>query len=389
MDSTKDLLPIRSEFVKSADQRLARIGLLLCEIRQDREDASVLEELHSMFHNLAGTGGACGYPRLASRSRYAETLCEQLRRRGHGPKEEELRTFLDTLAALKCLLKIEEPAGEESSAMLKRPKARTQRVAVLEWIDPARRACVEAMALGGLMATGVSSGEELFALMQREPIDGIVADADLLARDQFKLLRELRARPGRRPVIVLFGTLSVFADKMMALCYGADAYVEHSAGPAQLTQRLKELLKVSDPVNANVMVVEDDPVQTALLRAILQPSGYQVTSCKDPRYFEHELNVSRPDVLILDLMLPGGFFGSDLARYVRQHPVYQDVPIIFLSGCNHKQMHAAAAQSASMHLQKPVTPEILLRAVSGCLRGMRRLAAVRTSSVRALNEHTL
>ena len=387
MESTRDLLPIRNEFVKSADQRLSRIGLLLCELRQDREDPTVLEELHSMFHNLAGTGGACGYPRLASRSRYAETLCEQLRRRGRGPKDEELRTFVDTLAALKCLLKMEEPASDES-LQLQPVAPRQQRVAVLEWMDPARREWVEALAIGGLQATGVSTGEELMELMTHESIDGIVIDADMLARDQFKLLRELRARPGRRPIIVLFGTLTDFADKMMGLCYGADAYVEHSAGPAQMLMRLKELLKVSDPVNANVMVVEDDPVQTALLRAILQPAGYQVTSCKDPRYFEQELNVSRPDVLILDLMLPGGFFGSDLARYVRQHPVYQDVPIIFLSGCNHKQMHAVAAQSAGMHLQKPVTPEILLRAVNGALRGMRRQAN-RNSSVRALTEHTL
>ena len=67
MESTRDLLPIRNDFIKSADQRLSRIGILLCELRQDREDPAVLEELHSMFHNLAGTGGACGYPRRAAR----------------------------------------------------------------------------------------------------------------------------------------------------------------------------------------------------------------------------------------------------------------------------------------------------------------------------------
>lgn len=371
METTEDLSPIQSEFSISAAQRLSRIGILLFELRQDRNDATVLDELLSMFHNLAGIGGAFGYPRLASRGRFGETLCQKMRQEDRGPGEEELQTLLDTLAALKCLLKIEQPMAESRMAQ-QMSRGHAPRVLVLEWMDPARRAWIERLAMAGMVGIGVSTPEELIHAMGQQPADAILADADLLAREQFRFLRDLRAMKLGHPIILLVGTLPSIEAKMAALRHGADAYVDHASAPAQVIARLTQLLDIKHPQDASIMVVEDDPVQTAWLRAILQPVGYQVHTCREPRHFEQELAVARPDVLILDLMLPGGIRGSDLAHFVRQHAVYQDVPIIFLSGCDHNQMRVAAVQATGLHLQKPVTPDILLKAVAGCLRGFRR-----------------
>lgn len=113
-----------------------------------------------------------------------------------------------------------------------------------------------------------------------------------------------------------------------------------------------------------LLAVEDEARNAALLRAVLEPAGYElivVGSLADARAWLAE---GHPDLVLLDVGLPDGS-GLDLARELRAAPATSAVPILVASA---RVMPAdrAAAQDAGcdVFLGKPLRPRELLEAVA-------------------------
>lgn len=78
-----------------------------------------------------------------------------------------------------------------------------------------------------------------------------------------------------------------------------------------------------------MLVVDDDPRIRQMLSRYFEDEGYRVTTAGDGPSMRRALGAAAFDVILLDLVLPGGQDGIDLAREVRTH---SDVPIIMLTG---------------------------------------------------------
>ena len=77
----------------------------------------------------------------------------------------------------------------------------------------------------------------------------------------------------------------------------------------------------------HILVVDDDAEIRDLLREYLQKEGYRVTAVPDGKGLRTAVETSRPDAVILDLMLPGED-GLALCRELRAR---SQVPIIMLT----------------------------------------------------------
>jgi CheY-like chemotaxis protein len=79
-----------------------------------------------------------------------------------------------------------------------------------------------------------------------------------------------------------------------------------------------------------VLVIEDDPELLELYRLSLSDEGYEVVATADP---EEGLALARrhPDVLLLDLRLPG-IDGRTLLRHFRVSGATRDIPVVVVSG---------------------------------------------------------
>ena len=75
---------------------------------------------------------------------------------------------------------------------------------------------------------------------------------------------------------------------------------------------------------STVLVVDDDPD----IRELIQDNSFNVRTAGDGKEMRRALAQETPDLLILDIMLPGED-GLSLTRYMRQH---SDTPIILLTG---------------------------------------------------------
>ena len=79
-----------------------------------------------------------------------------------------------------------------------------------------------------------------------------------------------------------------------------------------------------------VLVVEDDSKTSDILRIYLEKGGYQVAAAYDGPAGVSKARELAPDLVVLDLMLPG-LSGTEVCRILRQE---SDVPIIMLTALN-------------------------------------------------------
>ena len=78
---------------------------------------------------------------------------------------------------------------------------------------------------------------------------------------------------------------------------------------------------------AKILVVEDNPLNLRLLREVLEHRGHAVDAATSVKEASERLGASRPDLLLVDIQIPGGG-GERLLREVRGDPSYAGLPVI-------------------------------------------------------------
>ncbi|MGO7202741.1 response regulator, partial [Rhizobium ruizarguesonis] len=81
--------------------------------------------------------------------------------------------------------------------------------------------------------------------------------------------------------------------------------------------------------DAHLLVVDDDPRIRQMLTRYFEDEGYAVSSASDGIEMRVRMRQQNFDAILLDLVLPGGADGLDLAREIRAQ---SDVPIMMLTG---------------------------------------------------------
>jgi len=128
---------------------------------------------------------------------------------------------------------------------------------------------------------------------------------------------------------------------------------------------------------ARVLVVEDDEATRGALRALLDDAGYQSDGARDGESAVGVIRDSRPDLVVLDLGLPG-MSGADVHRQLRQDPRTRFLPIVFLTAHFDRQAKLEQLEAgAEDFITKPYDADELLARVGAAVR--------RSSGLRSLN----
>lgn len=126
-----------------------------------------------------------------------------------------------------------------------------------------------------------------------------------------------------------------------------------------------------------VLVVEDDRSQAIFAEAILRGAGMLAEVVSEPSQMMATLQRVRPDVVLMDLHLPG-IRGTELTAGIRATPGFEDTPVVFLSGDTDPDRKVEALEhGGDDYLIKPVRPRHLIAAIQNRARRARALAARR------------
>ncbi|HYU72607.1 MAG TPA: response regulator transcription factor [Ktedonobacteraceae bacterium] len=125
-----------------------------------------------------------------------------------------------------------------------------------------------------------------------------------------------------------------------------------------------------------ILVVDDEPSIQRILRRNLTTSGYEVLIAADGNQAVEMVQLHQPDLVLLDLCLPGDLNGLDVCVRVRQ--LSPQLPIIVLSAvAEERQKVEALDLGADDYLTKPFSNDELQARVRVCLR---RVQTVETAS---------
>ncbi|HEX5815453.1 MAG TPA: response regulator [Methylomirabilota bacterium] len=114
---------------------------------------------------------------------------------------------------------------------------------------------------------------------------------------------------------------------------------------------------------AKVMVVDDAYSELKLMESILRSAGHEVVSLIDGEALEDKLSTERPDVLLLDIVMPKRN-GYEILRALRKDARTKTTPVVLVSSKNQESDRMwGKRQGADEYLAKPFTSDQLLSMV--------------------------
>lgn len=121
-------------------------------------------------------------------------------------------------------------------------------------------------------------------------------------------------------------------------------------------------------MNRTILVVDDEPRIVQIARDYLERAGFEVLSAGDGELALALARSERPNLIVLDLMLPG-MDGLDVTRALRRDPLLPEIPIIMLTARVEESDKLVGLElGADDYLTKPFSPRELVARVRAVLR---------------------
>jgi diguanylate cyclase (GGDEF)-like protein len=323
-------------------------------------DEQLRSEAQRSAHMLTGSVGTFGFARASEAARELELkLANPVR--ANVPSISALivtvRSELERETALPKGRLPSEPAHDRLRVLL-----------ILDDPGLCERIAAEAAARGIDCETAAST-QKARELYRDRPPTIVLLDLTLPgegAMDAYELLSELTSATPSIPVLVLTGS-EAFTDRVEAARRGGRAFLPKSLLPAEALDAAQLLLARERLEATRVLVVDDDPTILETMRAILEPHDLEVLTLADPLRFWEKLEEALPELLILDVDMPG-VNGPELCRVVRNDPRWSHIGVIFVTAkTDAATIEEVFRAGADDYLTKPIVGSELITRVSNRL----------------------
>ncbi len=194
--------------------------------------------------------------------------------------------------------------------------------------------------------------------------DLILMDISLPGMDGLTLTRQLKADP--RYAAIPVAAMTAFAmkgDEQKALAAGCAAYITKPIDTRRLPALVAELLARGprEREQLTIMVVEDHRLDMKLVGDNARLSGHLVLSNTTAEQALASLGHGHPDVVLLDLNLPG-MDGLAFLRLLKADPTTSHLPVVTITAYpDHFQREAMLQAGCFAYLVKPINMKLLLR----------------------------
>ncbi|WP_300725184.1 diguanylate cyclase [Pseudomonas sp.] len=177
--------------------------------------------------------------------------------------------------------------------------------------------------------------------------------------------------------------------RLAAVRAGGQAFLTGTLEASGLMEKIEVLTCVAQYEPYKVLVIDDSRAQALHTERLLNSAGIVTRTLIDPIQTMGELAEFQPDLVILDMYMPG-CTGTELAKVIRHNDRYVSVPIIYLSAEDDmdKQLDAMS-EGGDDFLTKPIKPRQLITTVRNRAARARHLKArMVRDSLTGLYNHT-
>jgi len=116
-----------------------------------------------------------------------------------------------------------------------------------------------------------------------------------------------------------------------------------------------------------ILIVEDEESLLKLESILLSAKGYIVTGVMDGRSALKEIIADKPDLVLLDIMLPG-MDGYELCKLIKDNPETADIPVVILTARKSSQDYDRGREvRADAFITKPFKSALVVETIEGLL----------------------
>jgi two-component system cell cycle response regulator len=241
-------------------------------------------------------------------------------------------------------------------------------------------------AFGHATVTAADGAEGVAAAVRESP-DVILMDLQMPKLNGYDAARQIKAVPTLRTVpIVAVTAFAMVGDRDRILAQGFDGYIAKPIVPETFVDQVQAFIpatlrsqqpavspetpSVASPAftGRTILVVDNSPVNVALVKSTLQPFGYEVLAAGSVQEALQIAEQQMPDLILSDVHMPGQS-GYDFFRIVKADGRLRAVPFVFISSTvwGEQEREAGLGLGAHRFILRPIEPEVLIAEIAACL----------------------
>src|SRR5262245_33125711 len=177
----------------------------------------------------------------------------------------------------------------------------------------------------GFAAVAARGGQEGLRLVRELRPAAVTLDIMMPDLDGWTVLAAIKGDPALTSIPVVL--MSIVDEKNRGYALGAADYLVKPVDRAKLVETLTAICGSS---TGHALLVDDDDLVRRSVRQALKPIGWSVTEAENGRIAVDALAATRPDVIILDLMMPT-MDGFEFMEELRKRTDWQDIPVVVIT----------------------------------------------------------
>jgi DNA-binding response OmpR family regulator len=357
-DVTDVLAQLRERYLASSGNTIAAFTALADQLQLNPASPQVVDALRRELHRVHGTAGSYGFHEASRLAGALEPVAVRWAADEALDRSRRAAIVRQFVRALAASLAASRPEGAAAAVLGPEHRLLLVEVPELAAVPLVAEAMHRGYHVEQVHAQGVN------AVFEASAPSIVVASAHIPL-----------SVPDGVPLILLRGEDGVVAPRA-----ASSRLVDASISPRELLLLAESMATRTGLLGVTLLVIEDDPEMSELLRALCERQGMFVETRRDATDILETLEEIRPSLVMLDIGLPG-VNGLLVTRTIRGDQRFRELPIVLVSASTDVDTRSAAFVAGADDFQsKPVVAEELLRRIE-------RLLDVRRQQLISRGEH--
>ena len=393
--TTEKLDTLKANYFRKLPNRYNEIKKTSSDIIKGNVNTEKLQDLKIQIHKFAGSAATFGLGSLTDISRNFEEHIDGLLSGKEEWSEESARKVVQNLKSLReiCANPVKFLDEDEQGFSLNGADEAQEKkiVFVLGDNDSVSKDLSEQLGYFGYMVEILNSFSSLKEHIRDAKNELLIMNSRVIEGNPktAAAVKKIKDDSRRHLSIIYFSDNDDFDIRLECVRAGGDDYFTIPLDVSRLIDQV-DTLTADDSVHPyHILIIDDDPEQVSFYALILQQAGMITSVASDPRKVLDILSESKPDLILMDMYMPG-CDGMELSSIIRQQEAFVSIPIVFLSFETNREVQLEAIRlGADDFLTKPIKPNHLISSVASKAERSRQLRYfMERDSLTGLLNHT-
>ena len=355
------LKELQTEYKKKLPDKIKNIEEIWATLNAQFSH-SLLVDLHREAHTLCGSAGTYGFLTLSKNARALESYLKSLLEQNLLSTDNQKK-----INALLSILKSDFYSHIAITPPILASNVNTDLVFGLALNETLTADITNALRLVSYQYVAFDDFEKFFSSLEKKMPFAVILDGSILSNDELKKLKTYH--DAHHVVYIFLGAENNIYERLQSTQADADLFFEKTAQISMLANLIVRYASFRDNRNFKVLVLDDEQSLVDYYTTLIKNAGIDAKSLTNPLQLLEELDQFSPDLLLMDLYMPG-CTGLECAAILRQSEKYFNLPIIFISTEENrsKQLSSLTLGGADLFLTKPILPEQLIQTIKFRLR---------------------